>query len=95
MNSIGQRPSTLERANNEMAKAVFGPYTAGANAVAGMMNPYGMSWMAFLPPAAWPGFLGTVYMQGTAKGIMDAPRHYMEAMSLYTRAASEGARATR
>lgn len=86
--------STLQRANEEMAKAVLGPATAGANAVAGMLNPYGMSWMAMTPPALWPAFLGTVYIQGTQRGIMEAPRHYAEAMNLYVKAATEGVRAS-
>jgi hypothetical protein len=84
--------STLEQANEHLSQAVFGPVTGGASQVAGMLNPFGMSWMAFVPPPLWPAYLGTVYVQGVNKGIMEAPKHYLEAMGLYMKAASEGAR---
>jgi hypothetical protein len=52
-----------------------------------------MSWMMFVPPPLQPAFLTMVYMQGTAKGITEAPLHYMNALQLYAKAAQEGASA--
>ncbi|HSI04832.1 MAG: hypothetical protein ACAI38_11470 [Myxococcota bacterium] len=92
MNATFPRSSTIERANEHMQKAVFGPITEGASQVAGHMSPFGMQWMAFVPPPLWGAYLSTVYIQGNYKGLMDSPKHYLEAMNLYVKAATEGAR---
>ncbi len=92
MNATFPRRSTIERANDHMQKAVFGPVTEGASQVAGQLSPFGMSWMGFVPPPLWGAYLTSVYIQGNTKGLIEAPKHYVEAMSLYARALTEGAR---
>ncbi len=92
MNATFPRPSTLQRANEHMQQAIFGPVTEGASQVAGHLSPFGMTWMSFVPAPLWPAYLASVYLQGNTKGLLEAPRHYAEAMNLYVRAATEGAR---
>ena len=92
MNATAPRRSTIERANEHMQRAVFGPVTEGASQVAAHLSPFNMTWMGFVPPPLWAPYLASVYMQGNYKGLMDAPKHYLEAMNLYARAATEGAR---